>query len=242
MKNCLGMGLSVLLWTGLLAGSASADPSLYRVGAATVSGQAVNSYSNAGAAEYYRIMRTGGGGTIYNVTPPPAIKPKPKPRNVPLEIPGTVSYAASPKKELDPRWIGAGDQRLDLSPIVVREAKKRNLDPILLEEVIRQESNFRPTAVSRVGAAGLMQLMPGTASMLGVRNSFDPDENVAGGAQYLAEQLSRFQRLDLALAAYNAGPGAVAAYGGVPPYRETINYVSRIVNAYNNRVQQERRK
>ncbi len=242
MKNCLGMGLAVLLTFTSFSSPAQADPSLYRVGASNVGGQTVNSYSNAGAADYHRTMRSGQGNTIYNLAPPPDIRPKPQPRNLPLSIPSTVTYSASPKKVLDPRWVQNGSQTFDLSPIVVEEAKRFNLDPLLLEEVIRQESNFRPTAVSPVGAQGLMQLMPGTASLMGVRNAFEPKENVAGGARYLAEQLSRFQRLDLALAAYNAGPGAVSSYGGIPPYRETINYVSKIVNAYNNRVQQERSK
>ena len=113
---------------------------------------------------------------------------------------------------------------------------------MLLEEVIRQESNFQITASSGVGAQGLMQLMPGTASMLGVSRINDPEENIEGGSRYLAMQLTKFGRLDYALAAYNAGPGAVSSYGGIPPYAETQNYVARIVNSYNNRVKQEKNK
>ncbi|HEY5094201.1 MAG TPA: lytic transglycosylase domain-containing protein [Candidatus Eremiobacteraceae bacterium] len=116
----------------------------------------------------------------------------------------------------------------------IADAAKRNeIDPALLSAVIGQESGFQPRAVSSAGAMGLMQLMPDTARGLGVRDPFDPAQNVEGGAKYLRGLIDRYHgRLDYALAAYNAGPGAVDKYGGVPPYPETQAYVKNILSSY----------
>jgi soluble lytic murein transglycosylase len=115
--------------------------------------------------------------------------------------------------------------------IIEREAKANDIDASLVSALIRAESNSEPRAVSRKGARGLMQLMPATAKRLSVRNAFDPASNVRGGVRYLRELVDRFgSRPDLVLAAYNAGEGAVEAYGGVPPYRETVAYVNRILS------------
>jgi soluble lytic murein transglycosylase-like protein len=111
-------------------------------------------------------------------------------------------------------------------------AQKYGLDPALLRGLIRQESNFDPNAGSPAGAQGLCQLMPGTAAALGCTNVHDPVQNIDAGARYLRQQLDAFGGdVSKALAAYNAGPGAVKRYGGVPPYAETQNYV-RQVQAY----------
>ena len=185
-------------------------------------------------------MRTSRSGNIYNLAPRPTLRKATSLSQ--LKVPATVSYKHSLCQELPSRIVSVGSKRVDLSDVIEKHAKRFNLDPMLVEEVIRQESNFSTVASSRVGAQGLMQLMPGTAAMLGVSNSHDPDQNVAGGACYLAQQLTRFGRLDYALAAYNAGPGAVDSHGGIPPYAETRNYVARIVNAYNNRVSQQKKK
>jgi soluble lytic murein transglycosylase-like protein len=112
--------------------------------------------------------------------------------------------------------------------VVAKAAKKNGLSRQLLSSVIRAESNFHPHAVSSKGALGLMQLMPATARSLAVQHPFDPAENVQAGAQYLKELLGRFRNVNLALAAYNAGPANVRLYHGIPPFRETHNYISRV--------------
>ncbi|MBS1800930.1 MAG: lytic transglycosylase domain-containing protein [Acidobacteria bacterium] len=111
-----------------------------------------------------------------------------------------------------------------------------NIDEDLLASVVRAESGGQVRAVSRVGAQGLMQLMPKTATELGVTDSFKPEENVAGGSAYLDQLLTRYHdNVALALAAYNAGPAAVDRYRGVPPYRETQVYVARVIREFNRR-------
>ena len=112
---------------------------------------------------------------------------------------------------------------------VVFYAKKHGLPVEIFKELVRAESNFNPKAVSKKGAMGLCQLMPETARRLGVKDPFDVDENLDAGARLLKELYRKYRNWKLALAAYNAGEGAVERYGGVPPYRETKNYVSRIL-------------
>jgi soluble lytic murein transglycosylase-like protein len=136
-----------------------------------------------------------------------------------------VAYDLSYKDERKPLFSSAYDA------IIAAEAKKNGVDASLVSAVIRAESNYQPRALSRKGARGLMQLMPATARRLEVRKPFDPASNVAGGVKYLKELAERFKhRPELVLAAYNAGERAVESYGGVPPYRETIGYVKRILS------------
>jgi soluble lytic murein transglycosylase-like protein len=121
----------------------------------------------------------------------------------------------------------------DLRELATAAARRHRLDPSLVLAVIAVESAFRPEAVSPKGALGLMQLMPATAASLGVKDAFDPVENLDGGARHLGSLLTLFGGdLQRALAAYNAGSGAVGRYNGVPPYRETRAYVKKVLERY----------
>lgn len=121
------------------------------------------------------------------------------------------------------------DGSVPFSSLFEKAGARYGVSPALLSAVARQESGYDPTAVSSAGAQGLMQLMPATARGLGVSNSFDPTQAVDGAARLLHDLLDRFGRTDLALAAYNAGPGAVLRYDGIPPYPETKNYVRSVM-------------
>lgn len=139
-----------------------------------------------------------------------------------------------PQKKTGRKQPGAKPE--DLHDVLVREGRKHDLDVALLESVIAVESSGNARAVSPAGARGLMQLMPGTAARLGVKNSFAAAQNVRGGTTYLDDLLKRYNNnLALALAAYNAGPGAVDKWHGIPPYPETRRYVARVIAEYNRR-------
>jgi soluble lytic murein transglycosylase-like protein len=125
---------------------------------------------------------------------------------------------------------GASGGESEYDPLIEQAAARNGLDPALLHGLIQQESGFDPNATSSAGAAGLTQLMPSTASSMGVANPLNPAESIEGGARYLGQLMTEFSgNTEDALAAYNAGPGAVEQYRGVPPYAETQSYVTKVL-------------
>lgn len=155
------------------------------------------------------------------------------PASAPIVIPAIAPVRSAKAQNLKPQ---------ELNEVINSISDQHHLDPDFISSVIHAESGFNQRAVSPKGARGLMQLMPGTASTLGVSNAFDPRANVEGGTRYLSELLQRYN-FDVvkALAAYNAGPQRVQQYGGVPPYYETRAYVARIVRDYNRKKIAERK-
>jgi hypothetical protein len=134
--------------------------------------------------------------------------------------------------------ISAAPTKEEMHQMLSIAGAAHNIDEDLLASVVRAESGGQMRAVSRTGAKGLMQLMPGTADAMGVNDVFQPQQNIAGGSAYLDVLLTRYHdNVALALAAYNAGPGAVDKYHGIPPYRETREYVARVIHEFNRRKQ-----
>jgi len=155
---------------------------------------------------------------------------------------GTLVLSNTPKGGTSTTFVVAGvrsdirytrkalsERAAEFEPLVIEHARANGVRPDLVRGVIQAESAFNPLALSNKGAMGLMQLMPATASDYNVLNAYDPAQNIRAGVAYLKSLLTRYgQNEELALAAYNAGPGAVTKYGAVPPYRETRNYIARI--------------
>jgi hypothetical protein len=147
---------------------------------------------------------------------------------------GNVSRTTQGSSEVSPEVSAAEQTNRKKIEEMIREVSARyRVDPALVRAVIQTESNWNTSAVSRKGALGLMQLVPGTAQQLGVNNAFDPKQNLDGGVRYLHTLLERYNGdLDRTLAAYNAGPGAVDRAGGIPRYRETREYVHKVTDSY----------
>lgn len=162
------------------------------------------------------------------------------PAGAPLPMPGqfnaALQQALAPRETLTIPATGAPAPvpPEQINALVQQNADIWQVDPALIKSVIANESSFNANATSPVGAQGLMQLMPETAATLGVKDPYDPAQNVAGGTRYLKSLLDRFHGdTRLAVAAYNAGPGAVEKYGDVPPYAETQSYVKNVLGSYN---------
>ncbi len=125
-------------------------------------------------------------------------------------------------------------QSTNVEELIETFSEKYGIDGDFIKAIIKQESGFNPNATSKKGAMGLMQLMPKTAESLGVLDAYNPSQNIEGGVKYLKGLLEKYNdNKEMALAAYNAGPGAVKKYGGIPPYKETQNYVNNIMGTYN---------
>jgi soluble lytic murein transglycosylase-like protein len=145
-----------------------------------------------------------------------------------VDASGSVHFTNVPTQSKYRFYRGEGE-KFRLETLIVHFADKFELERALIKAVIKVESDFNPKVVSSKGAQGLMQLMPETAREIGVNNPFDPSDSIYGGSLYLRRMLDSFdENLDFALAAYNAGPGTVRKYGGIPPYEETQNYVKRV--------------
>ena len=239
MRNRLGkVGWIVAL--GALAVSASAtDVATLR------NGFTIRHESRAPLGEVTRLFLTPDGSSFVDVPTAEIIQidkdvgpPPPTPSDSPTVAAAPASTntpaATMPVSAPTPTALQKSSAPIDLSKTVGAAGERYRLDPDFINSVIRAESGFKVHAVSPKGAQGLMQLMPQTASKLGVPNAFDPQANVDGGTRYLRELLERYN-FDLvkALAAYNAGPQRVDQYHGVPPYRETRNYVASIVRDFN---------
>jgi hypothetical protein len=165
-------------------------------------------------------------------TPALAARPGVEPIIPGETMPATVRERGGPPPRVQDQ-VARLVQRQNLERVIEKYAQQYGVDQDLVWAVIRQESGFNAQAISPKGAKGLMQLMPGTAAMLGVADAFDVEQNIAGGIKYLERCLSQFnQDVGLALAAYNAGPDNVVKYQGCPPFAETRHYVARVLSAY----------
>jgi len=145
-----------------------------------------------------------------------------------------LSFKQNPLEKNEHAHSKTYGNKTGIESLIYNESNKKGLDPNLVKAIIKAESNFNPNAESPKGAMGLMQLMPDTADLLGVENPFNPKQNIKGGTDYLKDLLRVFKDKNLAIAAYNAGPGTVKKHGGIPPYSETQNYVKKVNEYYEN--------
>lgn len=145
----------------------------------------------------------------------------------------TYAQNALQTDTISPTTATSSGQKTDYDDIIKKASDTYGIPEKMIKAVIKQESGFNTNATSGAGAAGLMQLMPATATSLGVTNSYDAEQNIMAGTKYLKQMLNQFGDYKTMLAAYNAGPGNVSKYGGIPPFTETKNYVNKIMNTFN---------
>lgn len=190
------------------------------------------------AGDHVRLYLDAGSANFIEVAPGEIVASEPITLPQPATPKSTVSAAA---KLQEPRTSEPILTRAELHQMMSDAGAAHDLNADLLASIVREESGGRAHAVSRAGAQGLMQLMPGTAAQLGVENAFAPGENIRGGTAYLDSLLKRYhENLAFALAAYNAGPAAVDRWHGIPPYRETQLYVARVIHEFNRRIAERR--
>jgi soluble lytic murein transglycosylase-like protein len=226
------LGMVVLLGVGAMQSSAT-DVATLR------NGFTIRHESRAPLGETTRLFLTADGSSFVDVPTAEIVQIEPDLNSpaAPEKSSETLATAPAAMNSALPTTVSptpASTRPADIAEAVNSASGRYRIDPDLVNSVIRAESGFKVHAISPKGAQGLMQLMPGTASNLGVSNAFDPNANVDGGTRYLRELLERYN-FDLvkALAAYNAGPHRVEQYGGVPPYLETRKYVASIVRDFN---------
>lgn len=232
MKLTKSIGIVLLLSVAAIRASAT-DVATLR------NGFTIRHESRAPLGETTRLFLTADGSSFVDVPTAEIVEIEPD-VNAPsaadqsTQAPALTPVASGPVLPSASTPVAPTSQHVDVSQVVNAASGRYRLDPDLVSSVIRAESGFKVHAISPKGAQGLMQLMPGTASKLGVPNAFDPEANVDGGTRYLRELLERYN-FDLikALAAYNAGPHRVEQYKGVPPYLETRKYVASIVRDFN---------
>jgi len=230
MRGKISISIATLALLASLAPSARAAESV-----TLRNGFAVQCHHHAEVDGRVRLYLTAGQDNYIEFAPDevtdvaPIADPLPQPNSAPQSPEATPrSTASKPSATLSPA---------DLHQILAKAGSAHNVDEDLLASVVKAESGGNVHAVSRTGARGLMQLMPGTANELGVADSFQPEQNVRGGTTYLDALLTRYHdNMALALAAYNAGPLAVDRYHGIPPYHETQAYVARVIHEFNRRV------